>query len=171
MPAMFLPDLTGTSETEYGDGCGTNARKRQRTRYWPPVGPVIFGARARSGKTDLQSSSCSQGPRSADTASPGWGHLTLPCLLESRMRNESRTSGSGRGGKKPIAERRYGAYRLLLHIRIEPPKGRNVKTGRNQDKPAHIRSRRDFYDWLATPIHIDGIESVERDAGFDNRTI
>jgi len=32
------------------------------------------------------------------------------------MRNESRTSGSGRGGKKPVAERRYGAYRLLLHI-------------------------------------------------------
>lgn len=34
------------------------------------------------------------------------------------MRNESRTSGSGRGGKKPVAERRHGAYRLLLHLRI-----------------------------------------------------
>ena len=34
------------------------------------------------------------------------------------MRNESRTSGSGRGGKKPVAERRHGAYRLLLHFKI-----------------------------------------------------
>jgi hypothetical protein len=43
-----------------------------------------------------------------------WGSLTSPCLLESRMRNESRKSGSGRGGKKPVAEKRYGACRLLL---------------------------------------------------------
>jgi Nucleotidyl transferase AbiEii toxin, Type IV TA system len=26
-----------------------------------------------------------------------------------------------------------------IDIRIEPPKGRDVKTGRNHDKPAHIR--------------------------------
>ncbi len=32
------------------------------------------------------------------------------------MRNESRKSGSGRGGKKPVAEKRYGAYRLLLRL-------------------------------------------------------
>jgi hypothetical protein len=32
------------------------------------------------------------------------------------MRNESRKSGSGRGGKKPVAEKRYGACRLLLHL-------------------------------------------------------
>lgn len=39
------------------------------------------------------------------------------------MRNERRMSGSGRGGEKPIAKRRYGAHRLLLHlvqIRAEP---------------------------------------------------
>jgi predicted dinucleotide-utilizing enzyme len=29
------------------------------------------------------------------------------------MRNESRTSGSGRGGEKPVAAKRYGARRLL----------------------------------------------------------
>jgi hypothetical protein len=34
------------------------------------------------------------------------------------MQNESRKSGSGRGGKKPVAERRYGACRLLLHITV-----------------------------------------------------
>ena len=34
------------------------------------------------------------------------------------MRNESRKSGSGRGGEKPVAERRCGALRLLLHITV-----------------------------------------------------
>lgn len=55
-----------------------------------------------------------------------------------------------------------------IDIRIEPPADRDVKTGRNQDKPAHIKSRKDFYDWLAETIHIDGIEKVERDTAFDN---
>ena len=32
------------------------------------------------------------------------------------MRNERRTSGSGRGGEKPVAEGRHGARRLLLHL-------------------------------------------------------
>src|SRR6202044_3838659 len=45
-----------------------------------------------------------------------------------------------------------------IGIRTEPPKGRGVKTGRNQDKPAHVKSRRDFYDWLAKTIRIDGVE-------------
>ena len=36
-----------------------------------------------------------------------------------------------------------------IDILIEPPRGVDVKTGRNQDKPAHIESRRQFYDWLA----------------------
>jgi hypothetical protein len=58
-----------------------------------------------------------------------------------------------------------------IDIRIEPPEGRDVKTGRNQDKPAHIQSRRDFYDWLAKTIRIDGIDKVERDSAFDNRTL
>jgi hypothetical protein len=58
-----------------------------------------------------------------------------------------------------------------IDIRIEPPKDRDVKTGRNQDKPPHIQSRRDFYDWLAQTIRIDGIEKVERDTDFDNRTL
>ncbi len=55
-----------------------------------------------------------------------------------------------------------------IDIRIEPPEGQNVKTGRNQDKPAHIQSRRDFYNWLAKMIRIDGIIKVERDTAFDN---
>jgi hypothetical protein len=56
-----------------------------------------------------------------------------------------------------------------IDIHIDPPADRNVKTGRNQDKPAHVKSRKDFYDWLAnTKIKIDGIDIVERDTAFDS---
>lgn len=58
-----------------------------------------------------------------------------------------------------------------IDIRVEPPEDQDVKTRRNQDKPAHIQSRRDFYDWLAKTIRVDGIERVERDTAFDNRTL
>ncbi len=56
-----------------------------------------------------------------------------------------------------------------IDILIEPPADRGVRTGPNHDKPAHIESRRAFYDWLANEkIRIDGIEKVERDTAFDN---
>jgi hypothetical protein len=56
-----------------------------------------------------------------------------------------------------------------IDLHIDPPASRNVKTGRNQDKPAHVKSRKDFYDWLAnTKIKIDGIDAVERDTVFDS---
>jgi Nucleotidyl transferase AbiEii toxin, Type IV TA system len=59
-----------------------------------------------------------------------------------------------------------------IDILIEPPPGRGVKTGHNQDKPAHIESRRTFYDWLANEkIRIDGITSVERAKEFDNNKL
>jgi hypothetical protein len=50
-----------------------------------------------------------------------------------------------------------------IDIRIEPPQGMDVKTGRNQDKPAHIASRSAYYDELSKRIRIPGIESVVRD--------
>lgn len=53
-----------------------------------------------------------------------------------------------------------------IDIRIEPPSGIDVKTGRNQDKPAHIASRRAYYEELSKRIRIPGIESVERDTFF-----
>jgi hypothetical protein len=56
-----------------------------------------------------------------------------------------------------------------IDIRIEPPPGRDVKTGRNHTKPAHVKSRKEFYDWLAKTIRIDGIEKVERDTAFDTK--
>lgn len=54
-----------------------------------------------------------------------------------------------------------------IDIRIEPPAGMDVKTGRNQDSPAHCESRKRFYDWLAETIRIDGIDTVQRDHAFD----
>lgn len=55
-----------------------------------------------------------------------------------------------------------------IDIRIEPPSDMNVKIGRNQDKPTHIESRREFYAWLCATIKIPGIENVERDTVFDD---
>jgi len=55
-----------------------------------------------------------------------------------------------------------------IDIRIEPPADMDVKIGRNQDKPAHIASRRIYYDELAKRISIPGIASVERDTFFDD---
>ena len=55
-----------------------------------------------------------------------------------------------------------------IDIRIEPPDGMDVKTGRNQDKPAHVSSRRAYYDELAARISIPGIDRVERDIQFDD---
>jgi hypothetical protein len=58
-----------------------------------------------------------------------------------------------------------------IEIRIEPPPDREVKSGRNQTKPAHVQSRKDFYDWLTETILIDGIEKVERDTAFDTKDL
>ncbi len=55
-----------------------------------------------------------------------------------------------------------------IDLRIEPPADMDVKTGRNQDKPAHIASRKAYYDELAKRIRIPGIDSVERDTFFDD---
>ncbi len=55
-----------------------------------------------------------------------------------------------------------------IDIRIEPPADMDVKTGRNQDKPAHVDSRRTYYDALAARIRIPGIDNVERDTQFDD---
>src|ERR1700687_2521567 len=56
-----------------------------------------------------------------------------------------------------------------IDIRIEPPPDRQVKTGRNQTKATHVKSRKEFYDWLAETIRIDGIDEVMRDTAFDNK--
>jgi hypothetical protein len=55
-----------------------------------------------------------------------------------------------------------------IDIRIEPPTGYAVKTGRNHDKPAHVESRLAYYEWWSQRISIPGIESVKRDTAFDD---
>lgn len=58
-----------------------------------------------------------------------------------------------------------------VDIRIEPPREMPVKTGKNQDKPAHIESRRRFFEWIAKSIDIHGLTSVERDFEFDHEKL
>ena len=58
-----------------------------------------------------------------------------------------------------------------IDIRIEPPPELHVKTGRNHTKLRHVESRRNFYDWLAKTIRIDGIDKVERDTAFDSKQL
>jgi hypothetical protein len=55
-----------------------------------------------------------------------------------------------------------------IDIRIEPPAGANVATGKNQNKDQHCESRKAFYDQLAQDIRINGIDEVVRDHTFDD---
>lgn len=55
-----------------------------------------------------------------------------------------------------------------IDILIEPPADQDVKVGRNQNSATQIKTRTDFYDWLAKNIRIDGISSVARDTVFDD---
>ncbi|RTL17123.1 MAG: nucleotidyl transferase AbiEii/AbiGii toxin family protein [Rhodocyclaceae bacterium] len=58
-----------------------------------------------------------------------------------------------------------------IDLRIEPPAEQQVKAGKNQDKPAHIETRRQYFDWLAAEIGtraLPGFESVERDTEYDD---
>ena len=61
-----------------------------------------------------------------------------------------------------------GRFSEDIDIRIEPPKGMDVKTGRNHTKPAHCEGRKKYYDWLAKEIKIAGIGRIIRDEKFDN---
>ncbi|MBA4078458.1 MAG: hypothetical protein C0508_25740, partial [Cyanobacteria bacterium PR.023] len=55
-----------------------------------------------------------------------------------------------------------------IDIRVEPQHSQDVKYGRNHSKPAHIESRRAFYDETASSIKIPGIEQALRDIEFDD---
>lgn len=55
-----------------------------------------------------------------------------------------------------------------IDIRVEPQFGQDIKYGRNHSKPAHVESRRTFYDEIAGGIKIPGIEQVLRDIEFDD---
>ncbi len=57
-----------------------------------------------------------------------------------------------------------------IDIRIDPACAPfKVFSGSNQDKKAaHIDSRKQFYDWLADEIQIEGISNIVRDHVFDD---
>jgi len=54
-----------------------------------------------------------------------------------------------------------------IDIHIKPNAPFDVAIGKNHMKPKQIESRKNFYDWLAEVIAIDGIK-VERDSIFDD---
>lgn len=55
-----------------------------------------------------------------------------------------------------------------IDIHIHPSAELNVEINPRKTKEQHILSRRDFYDWLAANMQIEGIVQVERDTVFDN---
>lgn len=56
-----------------------------------------------------------------------------------------------------------------IDIRIDPACAPfKVFSGRNHKKVAHIDSRKQFYDWLASNVQIEGINNIVRDYAFDD---
>ena len=58
-----------------------------------------------------------------------------------------------------------------IDLRIDPPAALQVRSGKNQDKPAHIESRRQYFDWLAAEMGarlLPGFASVARDTEYDD---
>ncbi len=47
-----------------------------------------------------------------------------------------------------------------IDLKILPPPGMKVMAGKNHMKDIHIKSREDFFNWLAKTINIDGIKAV-----------
>lgn len=58
-----------------------------------------------------------------------------------------------------------------IDIHIKSPEDMGVEENPKKTKPKHIQSRKDYYDWLANNINIDGIVSIERDHAFDDLTL
>ncbi|MDP3202126.1 MAG: nucleotidyl transferase AbiEii/AbiGii toxin family protein [Algoriphagus sp.] len=55
-----------------------------------------------------------------------------------------------------------------IDIHIKAPAHLNVNENPKNDKLKAVQSRKDFYDWLAKNIRIDGIIDVKRDTAFDD---
>lgn len=55
-----------------------------------------------------------------------------------------------------------------IDIHIKAPAHLEVNENPKSDKPKAIQSRKDFYDWLADNIQIDGIIAIKRDEAFDD---
>lgn len=55
-----------------------------------------------------------------------------------------------------------------IDIRIEPPAELKVNTNPKATKANQVAGRKGYYDWLASNIKINGLESVTRDHEFDD---
>jgi hypothetical protein len=55
-----------------------------------------------------------------------------------------------------------------IDIHIKPPEDQKVNENPKNEKPANVEARKNFYDWLAGDIKIDGVVRVARDTDFDN---
>jgi len=61
-----------------------------------------------------------------------------------------------------------GRFSEDIDILIHPPAELKVNESPKNTKANAVKSRRDFYDWLAGHLQIDGIVRVERDQDFDD---
>tara|TARA_R110002051_G_scaffold63132_5_gene114926 strand:- start:29782 stop:30570 length:789 start_codon:yes stop_codon:yes gene_type:complete len=57
-----------------------------------------------------------------------------------------------------------------IDIHIKPPMALKVNENPKNTKENSVQSRKNFYDWLAAYIKIDGIVKVERDPAFDDES-
>ncbi len=55
-----------------------------------------------------------------------------------------------------------------IDLHIKPTPERNINENPKNTKEGAVNSRRNYYDWLAKNIRIDGIIAVERDTNFDD---
>jgi hypothetical protein len=55
-----------------------------------------------------------------------------------------------------------------IDIHIKPPNSLSVDENPKKIKSKSVLSRKEYYDWLAKHIQIDGIVSIERDTAFDD---
>jgi predicted nucleotidyltransferase component of viral defense system len=68
------------------------------------------------------------------------------------------------------------AYKIIdrfsedIDIHIKPPADLAVDENPKKIKDKSVQSRKEYYDWLANNIKIDGIISVERDYDFDDES-
>jgi hypothetical protein len=56
-----------------------------------------------------------------------------------------------------------------IDIHIKPPKDFDINENPKNTNPKNVTLRKNFYDWLADKIKIDGIVSVKRDIDFDDK--
>src|SRR5207247_1316469 len=55
-----------------------------------------------------------------------------------------------------------------IDIHVHPPNELKVEVNPKKTKTNHILSRKNFYDWLADNLRLEGISEIVRDTVFDD---